>query len=102
MIFSVFQDDDGDISLGFENFEWHTHADMLTSLSGLPEEKAVCRFVDDLLSNKATIAISYLDNKIVSAWITDDPTGELKYKQNNENLEFRYWNGQKLKIEHEP
>ncbi len=94
LTFSVLQDEDGDTSLGFENYDWHTHGDILASTSGLTEEKAIRQFVDDLLNNKPIIVVMKKENKIVQVWITDDPIGELKYQQDDEVLEFRYWNGQ--------
>jgi len=98
LTFSVLQypDEDNDISLGFENFDWHTHADILASTTGLTEEKAVRQFVDDLLDNKQIIVVMKKENKIVQVWITEDPIGELKYQQDDEGLEFRYWNEEKL------
>ena len=98
LIFSVLQfpDEDNDISLGFENFEWHTHADILASTSGLTEENAIRQFVDNLLNNKTVIVVMKKENKITQVWITEDPLSELKYKEDDEVLEFRYWNGQQF------
>jgi hypothetical protein len=45
--------DDGDISIGFDGYSWHTHADILASLSGLGEDEAVRQFVDNLLGGPA-------------------------------------------------
>lgn len=67
LTFSVLQypDEENDISIGFENFEWHTHADILASTSGLSEVEAVRQFVDELLNNKTIIAVMKKGNKIV-------------------------------------
>ncbi len=101
LTFSVLQypDEDNDISLGFENFDWHTHADILAATSDLAEEKAIRQFVNDLLNNRQIIAVVKKGNKIAQVRITEDPIAELKYRQDDEVLEFRYWNGQKLKFE---
>ena len=37
--------DEWDVSLRFEGFPWHTHADVLASTFGTSEELAVNRFV---------------------------------------------------------
>lgn len=36
---------------------------------------------------------SYVDGEIKDISVTDDPEGELKYKLENEELEFRFWRG---------
>lgn len=94
-----YPEETNDIDLGFEHFGWHTHGDILASTSGLTEEKAVRQFVDGLLNNKRIIVLMKKENKIDQVWITEDPTGELEYQQDDEVLEFRYWNGQKLNFE---
>jgi len=48
--------DEGDLSIGFDGFGWHTHADILASTSGLPEDVAVRQFVDALLKNQSILA----------------------------------------------
>ena len=35
--FLVGTEDDGDVSLGFDGFAWHTHADILAAVAGIPE-----------------------------------------------------------------
>jgi hypothetical protein len=86
------QSDNGDITLGFDGFAWHTHADILASHSGLSETVAVKRFVDDLLNSKAIIAVARTEGIIRDVWVTDAPRPD-KYKPVNETLEFRYWDG---------
>lgn len=99
LTFSVLQYEDGDTSLGFENFDYHTHGDILASISGLNEERAIRQFVDDVLNDKQIIAVMKKENKIVQVWITENPIDELKYQQDDEVLEFRYWSGQKFNFE---
>jgi hypothetical protein len=99
LTFSVLQYEDGDTSLGFEGFNGHTHGDILAALSGLSEDKAIRQYTDDLLNNRKIIIILKKENEAVDVWITEDPLEELKYQQENEVLEFRYWNGQKLSFE---
>lgn len=99
LTFSVLQYEDGDTSLGFESFDWHTHGDFLAFRLGVSEEKAIRQFVDDLLNNEQIVVVMKKENKVEQVWITDDPIDELKYQQDDEILEFRYWNGQKLNFE---
>jgi hypothetical protein len=84
--------EEGDVSLGFEGFAWHTHADILASLSGLSSDDAVRRYVDDLLAERSVIAIARVGEEIRDVWVTDRAF-EDKYKPDGETLEFRYWNG---------
>lgn len=85
--------DDGDTAIGFEGFSWHTHADILASSSGLSEPDATRRFIEDVLDDRAIIAVSRVDGVAGDAWITDDPASEVRYQTGNETIEFRYWSG---------
>ena len=86
-------DNTSDTMLSFEG-SWHTHGDLLSVDNQTPEE-ATDIFVVDLLSDKILIMVSYIDDK-KEVSITDDPESELKYKQENEILEFRFWSGNKI------
>ena len=85
--------DEKDVSLGFEGFPWHTHADLLASEFGISEELAVERFVRDLLSDRSILAVSRIEGTIRDVWIIADPQSDLLYNSDNEVLEFRYWSG---------
>lgn len=89
----VVLDDDGDTSIGFDGLSWHIHGDMLAAMSGLSEEDSIRAFVDEILDDQSTIAVSRIDGKLVDAWPTDDPLKELKYNPPEEDIEFRYWSG---------
>ena len=89
--------DERDVSLGFEGFPWHTHADLLASEFGTSEELAVDRFVSDLLSDRSILAVSRIGGTISDVWITADPLSDLLYKADDELLEFRYWSGRQWK-----
>ena len=84
---------DGDVAIGFRGYPWHTHADILASISAMNETDAVRQFIDDVLNDRSLIAVQIIDNAIRDVWITDDPANECKYKQSNEELQFRYWSG---------
>jgi hypothetical protein len=88
----VCRDEDGDISLGFDGFPWHTHADIEASLSGLGKDEAVRQYVDELLNGRAIIAIARVAGEIRSVWVTDDAEPD-EYKPPEETIEFRHWDG---------
>jgi hypothetical protein len=85
--------DEQDVSLGFEGYQWHTHASVLASALGTSEERAVNRFVRDLLCDHCIIAVSRIGGTIREVWISADPRSDLRYKSDDEVLEFRYWSG---------
>ena len=91
--------EDDDFTIGFDGFEWHTHGDMLAAgysfagVTGLTPEGASQRFVQEIVSNRAVIAVSRLGNRVQDVWVTDDVEKQLRYKKANEEIEFRYWNG---------
>ena len=88
--------EDGDLTVGFQGFAWHTHGDILewSGYAGTPAER-VRGFVDDIVSSRRVIVISRLDGKIRDAWVTNDPNhDEMKYAWPNETIEKRFWNGQ--------
>ena len=83
--------------MGFEGFPWHTHADALTSVFGISEERKVNQFVSDLLSDQCIILVSRIGGTIRDVWITADPQSDLRHKSNDEVLEFRYWSARQRK-----
>ena len=89
----VIYHDEEDVSLGFEGFEWHTHADVLASAFGASEELAVNQFVSDLLRDQCIIGVSRIGGTVRDVWISADPESDLRYKSDDEVLEFRYWSG---------
>lgn len=91
--FQILRSDDGDVTLGFEGFPWHTHSDLLVGTYGSTQEAAAERFVDDLLHNRSVIAVHRQGGMISDVCITDDPHADLRYKLDNESIEFRHWDG---------
>jgi hypothetical protein len=106
--FVACRDDNGDMTLGFAVtcrerannitllFYGLTHPDILASFSGLPEAAAVRRCIDDILEDRAVIAVSRIDDEIRDMWVSGDPVSELRFKATEETIEFRYWSGQRL------
>jgi hypothetical protein len=85
--------EEGDVALGFEGTPWHTHADILAALSGLPEDEAVAQCVDALLKNKSVVGIATIDGWVRDIWVADNPMAEDLYKPENETITFRFWDG---------
>jgi hypothetical protein len=89
----VIREDDGDSIIGFHGNKWHTHGDILASVSGLSERDAIRQFIDSILNDEAVIAVLRSNGAVRDVWVTDDIQSELKYKQDNEDFEFRRWSG---------
>lgn len=92
----IVREDDGDISIGFDGLEWHTHADLLTSGGSVPEDVAVRNFVEAIAENRYAIAVLRRADVLVDAWVTDDPAKQRAYTQPGESLELRYWDGSRV------
>ena len=95
----VARDDDGDITLGFDGYPWHTHGDLLAAsypladISGLTPESATARFVQDVTGNRAVIAVQRVGADVRDVWVSADPAQDLRYRESDESLQFRYWDG---------
>lgn len=98
----VTRDSDGDVGIGFEGYSWHTHGDILASLSGLPESEAIREFVERVIEGDQIIAVSRVMGEVRDVWPTEDPIGEFKYKPAEETLEFRRWSGESVLVEGRP
>lgn len=97
--FLIITEDDGDVSLGFDGFSWHTHADCLAAVTGLPEADAVREFVDDLIGGVSVIVLWSVNGELRQVWVSDDPQEDAgyatsKYAEPGESVELRYWDGQ--------
>src|SRR5947209_2994574 len=91
--------DDGDTTIGFDGYAWHTHGDLLAWQYGLPEQEAIRAFVDSITGNEQVIAIRRVNGEVRDVWPTDDPREELQDKTPEESLEFRRWSGQTVPVE---
>jgi hypothetical protein len=89
--------EDGDWTVGFLEFAWHTHGDILewSGYPGTPAER-VRAFVDDVIASRRVIVVSRVDGTVRNAYVTDDPTyDDLKYAEPNETVEKRLWDGRR-------
>jgi hypothetical protein len=93
---------DGDWTIGFDGFPWHTHGSILAELSGQDEITAIERFVGDLTGNISVIVLRRRSGTLTDVSIADDPADELSgYKQYglpDETIEFRLWDGTAVKV----
>jgi hypothetical protein len=89
----VTRNDDGDVAIGFDKYAWHTHADILASVSGLSEDDAIRQLVQRITGDNQILVVSRIDGEVREVWPTDDPQAEVKYKPPEESLEFRRWSG---------
>jgi len=91
--FRVVLGEDGDISLGFARFPWHTHADILAALTGLPEPEAVRRYVDDLIGGASVVTLWSVAGELSDIWMSENPERDAHYSQDGESIELRFWDG---------
>jgi hypothetical protein len=91
--FAVGREEDGDTYLGFLGIGWHTHGDMLSASTGLPEGQAIQQFVDRLVGSRTIVAVMRIGGQVCDMWTTDDPDADMKGLLSDETLELRYWDG---------
>lgn len=91
--FLVVQEEDGDVSLGFEGFPWHTHGDILAALTGLPEVEAVRRYVDNLVGGVSVVALWSVAGELQDIWVSENPEEDARYPEAGESIELRFWDG---------
>lgn len=78
--FRVAASSDGDLTLcfvGSGGFTGHTHADIIAARSGQPAAKAARQYVDDLLGDRAVIALLGGPGVTPAVWVVDDPAEAL-------------------------
>src|SRR5690242_9566745 len=85
--------DGDDLILGFNGFAWTTSSEFLASEWRIPTEAAVAHFVEELVGNRAIIAVASVGTAIRDVWVTNCPSAELKFKRHEEAISFRFWDG---------
>jgi hypothetical protein len=95
----VTRESNGDVAIGFDGYAWHTHADILASLSGLSQGESIQQFVERIFGDDQVIVVSRVKGEIRDVWPTDDPKGEFQYKPPEEVLAFRRWSGITVEVE---
>jgi hypothetical protein len=89
---------DGDFSIGFDGYSWHTHGDILQAwgCAGTPED-AVRIFVDDVISSRRPICVYRTNGSITDIAVPSDYDDSLdeqfkSYAEPGETMELRHWN----------
>ncbi len=94
---------DGDWTIGFDGFPWHTHGSILAQLSGKDEVSAIESFLARLTGNISVIAVKRVAGDLGDVWVSDDPAEDLlRSRQNgdiNESIEFRLWDGTTVSVQ---
>lgn len=93
---------DGDWTIGFDGFAWHTHGDILQAwgCDGSPES-ATRQFVDEILASRLEICVYRSEGKVTDVSIPgqyDDRPLQVvfaKYAPPNETMEVRYWDSRR-------
>lgn len=66
-------DREGDVSIGFAGYPWHTHGTILAATSGRLEGEAVRQFLQKVLDGSSVIAVWSREGKIADVWVSEDP-----------------------------
>jgi hypothetical protein len=85
---------DGDWTIGFEGYAWHTHANILNAwgYDGTPEAR-IRAFIDDITNSRRLIAVRRTNQNVSDIFVPDDPGRIDRYAPENETTELRYWDG---------
>jgi len=88
---------DGDITIGFQGYPWHTHGDVLAGVyefmghGTMDPEGATTQFVYEILSNSRSIYLLRIDGKVAEAWPFDEMVDTPPQPKEGESIETRYW-----------
>ena len=91
--------DDGDVSVGFQGFEWHAHGDLLVGWYGSTQAEAVATFVKEILSVRLVIAVCSRNGVVNDVCVTDDAAAEPWYATADEQILLRFWSGRTWQAE---
>jgi len=84
---------DGDWTVGFAGFPWHTHESILAGSSELDEISAIEQLVADLTGNISVITLTRRSGVLTDVWIADDPADDRRSCKRHgwldETIEFR-------------
>jgi hypothetical protein len=90
------QRDDDDITIGFDGYPWHTHADIIADLRRQSDpESALQTYLDDLFHDRLPIVLMKKAGVLTQPFIPDFPDQpiEQKYFEPDESFEVRLWSG---------
>ena len=80
----------GEVAVGFEGGDWHTHPDILATWLSVPLDQAVRRFVDMLQSDQLPILTSTDAGKTMNPWVSDNMEETVRM-YGKENCIVRFW-----------
>lgn len=92
-------EEDGLLLLGFDDYPWHTHDDLLVPEYGATRAAAAENFVNMLLGDALVIAIDKVAGAVQNIYVTDDPAEELRYAPEGATVEFRLWSGSPVTLD---
>jgi hypothetical protein len=90
--------EEGDITIGFEGYPWHTHGDIIASLREEKDvERAVQCYLTDLTTDRLPIVVMKKNGVMAQPYVADFPDEPVstKYFTPEETFELRFWSGPK-------
>lgn len=81
---------DGEVAVGFEGGDWHTHADLLSQWLSVSQEDAIAQFIKRLLSDQLPIIMSTDGGQTIDPWVSDNLPETLDM-YGREQCVLRYW-----------
>ena len=92
LVLAVIRGNDGEISVGFEGGEWHTHPSLLAAWLGVPEAAAVEEFLARVQRDELPIVWSTDGGDTVEPWVSDNLSATIEiYGQTS--CVIRVWSG---------
>jgi hypothetical protein len=87
--------DKGEIAIGFEGGEWHTHPDLLSQWLAVPEQEAIDRFVK---SDGLPIILSTDGGETTEPWVSDSLPDTIRLF-GIDNCLMRYWSVENVVVD---
>lgn len=95
---------DGDLTIGFEGYPWHTHGDVLVREFGGDAGHATERFIVGIVESQFIIAMQRTGGRVEDVWVLDrnesslqeTVAGTKRYGAPGEIVEFRLWDGTRI------
>lgn len=91
----VTRDADGEIAVGFDGGDWHTHPDLLALWLGVPEDVAVTHFLAMLRNDELPIVMSTNGGETIDPYVSDNLSETLR-AFGPDRCVLRDWSGRKI------
>ncbi|WP_439499038.1 hypothetical protein [Bosea sp. (in: a-proteobacteria)] len=85
--------DDGEVTIGFDGFRWHTHGELLTGDYGSTPEQAARAFVKAILAGSEVIELFMDSGRLIDVSIREKPLLADAEILPGEEILLRYWDG---------